>query len=201
MAKLTDREFMERAVVVGHISEAQGEECLDIVRRARDKGSPIRIAEVLVQRRYMTESQTRSVRYGGKVITLHCPSCGNECRMRGRRSTNARQCPKCGDALVEGGDKAPDADEPAPAGPPAPAAAPQAQDPEANAAAIDVAAEEDRPTGPPARTAEPTPRPQPMAPIAEWCLGVVWSRWFVTLVLTAVGTMLLRGLFALSGAA
>jgi len=40
-----------------------------------------------------------------------------------------------------------------------------------------------------------------MAPIAEWCLGVVWSRWFVTLVLTAVGTMLLRGLFALSGAA
>lgn len=197
MAKLTEREFVERAAAVGYISEAQGEECLDIVRRARDKGSPIRVAEVLVQRSYMTEAQTRSVRYGGKVLTLHCPSCGNDCRMRGRRSTSPRQCPNCGDALVEGGDEAPDADEPTPADPPTPAAEPAGQIPQAVAAAIDVAAEEDRPPDFPARTVEPAPRPQPMAPIAEWFLGVVWSRWFVTLVLTVVGTVLLRGLFAL----
>lgn len=202
MAKLTDREFVERAVVAGHISEPQGEECLDIARRGRDKGSHIPVAEVLVQRGYLTEAQARSVRYGGKVVTLQCSACGNQCRVRARSSTSGRQCPKCGGELLEDGAEA---DQPAPK---------PAQD--ADAPQPDVGAPETPATPHESavdRAARSSPAEQPPMPskgilsevtvecaeFTDRCLDLCLSKWVLTLALTGAYTLLLRGLFRLIG--
>ncbi len=153
MARLTDREFIERAVVAGFISEAQAEECMELARRLKSKAGAIPVRQVLLDKGYLTEAQVRSVRYGGSVITLRCEVCGKTCRLRGRRSKESRKCPQCGGALQE---FSPD-DAAEPGEDAQPAAAPTQQEP----AAADAAA----PTTP---AAEPPAESLPAdAPAAE----------------------------------
>jgi len=220
MARITDRDFVERAVVAGHISEAQGEECLDLVRRSKDSGTEIRVEEVLVDRGYLTESQARSVRYGGKVITLQCTACGNECRVRGRRTKASRQCPKCGGRLAEEGDEfeqeGADAEEAAEDEAPSPDDDEEEGEEEAEEeGAEDEGDDEDWEDGEDEvdydeeedeedeygyeyeeedeGEEEPSSRVVgALSSLLDRCPDFFFSRWFLTLVLTIVGTAILR---------
>ena len=223
MAKLTDREFVERAVVAGHISEAQGEECLELVRRMQGSGAAVPVSQVLADKGYLTEANVRSVRYGGKVLTLACTTCGNECRVRGRRSSETRKCPKCGGRLAEEGDldESPE-DEPQPieagqahprAASPAPTEASGAageddhREPTAPLAAATPdetgASPPDAEPGPaaPASTDEQAAPEPPASPTRLWdkCLEICTTRWVLTAALALVYALLLRGLFWLVG--
>ena len=197
MARITDRDFIERAVVASHISEAQGEECLDLVRRSKDKGTEIRVEEVLVDRGYLTESQARSVRYGGKVITLYCTACDNQCRVRGRRTKASRQCPKCGGRLAEEGDE-PEEEE-AGAEDAADDQTPSPEDEEEEEEwEDDDEDEEDYDDEEEEEEDEEESPPKAIAAISsliDRCPDFVFSRWFLTLVLTVVGTAILRWAF------
>lgn len=200
MAKLTDREFVERAVVAGHIGEPQGEECLDIARRGKDKGSHIPVAEVLVQRGYLTEAEARSVRYGGRILTLQCSACGNQCRVRARASKDARQCPKCGGELVEDSGEA---SEPSTPTPQADASSEGGRDGTPSEAPTPAASHS-------AAASPHSPRPAPSkgmlpelthesARLLDLCVDLCLSKWALTLVLTAMYALVLRGLFWLIG--
>ncbi len=201
MARITDRDFIERAVAAEFISEAQGEECLELARRLKDKGSPIPVREVLLDKGYLTEAQVRSVRYGGKVITLTCTTCGNACRVRGRRSTDSRKCPNCGGKLEEG-DPSEGSKEPAKAdAPPAQPAEgePAVDEPEEEAGrdAVEDAGEQAEHLH--ERPASDHAPPQAPAPRASWVREVVLSRWVLTCVLAVACTFALRGLLMLMG--
>jgi predicted RNA-binding Zn-ribbon protein involved in translation (DUF1610 family) len=100
MPKLTDKAFVERAVAAGHISATQGEECLELVRRMADKGTPVAVAAALVSRGYLTDEQARALRYGNELLHWRCPECGAEYRTLGDRAQSNRGCPKCSAELV-----------------------------------------------------------------------------------------------------
>lgn len=200
MARITDRDFIERAVVAGHISEAQGEECLDLVRRSKDKGTEIRVEEVLVDRGYLTESQARSVRYGGKVITLYCTACDNQCRVRGRRTKASRQCPKCGGRLAEEGDEPEeekaDTDEAVDGQTPSPEDEEEEEEWEEDEDEEEEDEEDEYEYEEEEEDEDPSSKAiGALSSLLNRCPDFVLSRWFLTLVLTLVGTAILRWAF------